>query len=217
MIDCRYCGTEIPKDAEVCLLCGRQRAVHSVSPALDQGNRSEYPPTFTLRETSTYRAFDPAPAVPSIGPTGISPSRSPALFLKRRNRLGLWIILGVTGLLLLVSVSAFVYLNRSTPAKTLQTACNASKSEDFETAYEQFSNAFKSKVGNEREFASGQQQFFDSRGGLFDCTATNVNQNSSMASATIVLKCGDGSIITDDVTLIEENGVWKILSATIRQ
>jgi hypothetical protein len=124
---------------------------------------------------------------------------------------------GVTGLLLLASVGAFVYLNRSTPTKTLQTACNASKSEDFETAYEQFSNAFKSKVGNEREFASRQRQFFNSRGGLFDCTVTNVNQDSSLASATVILKYGDGSMLTDDITLIEENGVWKILSATIRQ
>lgn len=217
MIDCRYCGTEIPKDGEVCLSCGRQRAVLSVSPAFDQGTRSEYPPTFTLRESSTYRTVDPAAAMPSVGPKGISPSRSPVLLLKRRNRLGLWIILGVTGLLLLVSVGAFVYLNRSTPLKTLQTACNASKSGDFGTAYEEFSNAFKSKVGNEREFASGQQQFFTSRGGLIDCTVTNVNQDRSMASATILLKYGDGSTLTDDITLIEENGVWKILSATIRQ
>jgi len=149
-------------------------------------------------------------------PAGVSSSASPAL-LKGKSRLGRWFILGVLGLLFLVGVGAFfVYSHRSTPTQTLQTACTASKSGDFQTAYDQFSSAFKSKVGNESVFADGQQQLFKSRGGLRDCTVTNVQEEGASVSATIILLYGDGSMITDDLTLIEEHGGWKILSANIR-
>ena len=106
------------------------------------------------------------------------------------------------------------YSNRSTPSKTLDTACNALKTGDFPTVYNQYSSSYQSQLGGEASWEAATKQGVSSQGGVVNCTYSTVNDNGSAGSDVMSLTFGYGVVETFQQTLIVENGVWKINSST---
>jgi hypothetical protein len=114
-------------------------------------------------------------------------------------------------LLVLVAVGAYVYLNRSTPEKTLTTYYGALISGDYQTAYDQLSTASKGKI-TEPAFV----QFWQALGGVKAWSTTSLLEQGSTATAALTLTLGNGQTRPATIALINENGVWKIENETIR-
>ena len=123
--------------------------------------------------------------------------------------MGLWIALGIIGVLLIgcISFAAVVFANLSTPEKTLTTFCDDLKKGDYHDAYQQLTASAQSSK-SESDFTKGIEQ----AGGVKDCSYSNVNENGSTASAVLVLTFGLGTIppVTYDGQLTKEDGTWKI-------
>ena len=116
-------------------------------------------------------------------------------------------IIGVV-LLLVVAWGDYLYANRSTPTKTLNTLCDALKSHDYQTAYNQYLSSFVRE--SEMQYASSEENYFGSFGGIVNCTVSNVNENGSSAIAVIILTYGNGRAVRNNMTLTNKSGVWKI-------
>jgi len=117
-------------------------------------------------------------------------------------------------ILLAAAVGSYMYSNRSTPSKTLDTTCNALKTGDFPTVYNQFSSSYQSQLGGEASWEAATKQGVSSQGGVVNCTYSTVNDNGSAGSDVMSLTFGYGVVETFQQTLIVENGVWKINSST---
>ncbi len=134
-----------------------------------------------------------------------SPTQGP----KRR---GLWIILGAIGALVVIGLVLFgviAYVNRSSPTRSLNAFCDALKSGDYQTAYNQLSSGMQSKFGSEAQFVDD----LSSNAGLGkvkNCTLTKVDD--AAGTGTISNTFADGSTLVVDYTLLNENSAWKINS-----
>ena len=113
-------------------------------------------------------------------------------------------------LLVLVAVGAYVYLNRSTPEKTLTTYYGALIRGDYQTAYDQLSTASKGKI-TEPAFV----QFWQALGGVKAWSTTSLLEQGSTATAALTLTLGNGQTRPATIALVDENGVWKIENETI--
>ncbi len=129
---------------------------------------------------------------------------------KKKRRVGCWIA-AIIVLLLLIGGFGVTYLaTRSTPQKTLQTYCNAIKSGDYQTAYNQYSARVQSKE-SESTFASGVKLSTSLLGGMTNCVVNSVTEDSNTtARGTITYTFGDGKLIPDSGNLVLENGTWKL-------
>jgi uncharacterized membrane protein YvbJ len=123
-----------------------------------------------------------------------------------------WITLGLL-LLILIAVGSFIYANRSTPSKTLDTFCNALKTGDSQTAYDLLSPNLQKQVGSEPMWTSNLNQSLSNKKGLKECLQANINDGDSSSSITLIVIYGNGSVIANDVVLIMDNGTWKLDSA----
>ena len=92
---------------------------------------------------------------------------------------------------------------RSSASLTLTTYCNALVMGDYQTAYNQFSNAAQSQIGTEAQFAA-----IATSTRIKNCTVSNVND--ATGSGTVTYLRGDGNTVSANETLINENGSWKI-------
>ena len=150
----------------------------------------------------------PPPPVPSYAAPGT---------VQQKSRRGLWITLGVIGgvlLLFCIACSVFVYAARSTPGKTLTTFCNALKSQDYQTAYDQLSTGLKNQF-TESQFAAA----FSNNGGsgnVTNCSVSNTSDNGTTGNGTITYTFANGSTVIDDYRLVDESGEWKINNQTTR-
>jgi hypothetical protein len=97
----------------------------------------------------------------------------------------------------------------STPTKTLTIFCNALKSGDYQTLYNQLSSRSQSQV-SEQVFAKAAQLALTSNGGLKGCTVNNVHETGSTASGMVALSFGNNNTETDTVPMVYEKGVWKL-------
>jgi len=142
------------------------------------------------------------------GPSGPAPAR-------RKSRRGLWIALVVAAVVLVAGGSGVAYYlaNQSTPTRTLQTACDALKNQDYQTVYNLFTADEQRQLGPESQYAAVTQQSNSSKGGVVSCTVNGVTEQGSSASGTVILRFGDGSTETDTIQLADVNGTWKISSA----
>ena len=136
---------------------------------------------------------------------------------QRKSRPGLWIALIVIVLLVAGGVGGYVYLNRSTPTKTLQDFCSALKNNDPQGAFNQLSTHTQSQT-TEQRFAQGIQQLNNPvLGGIKDCTVSNVQENGSTATGTITLSFNNvNRTVNLDNNLINENGTWKVDTENVR-
>jgi hypothetical protein len=138
----------------------------------------------------------------------------------------LWIAL-VAALILLLSVGGLAYflvlpaIQQASPDGTLQTYCDASKKMDAHELVSTFSTSLKARPQN------GEADFGFTFGILkFEgilatgCTVSNVQQHGSTATATVTISYQLPQNKTDStvqtVSLIVENGVWKVNNYTVR-
>lgn len=147
-----------------------------------------------------------APAQPAYGapaPGFVTPGAPPS---GKRNNRTLWIILGIVGGVVVLGIIACVAIfavvaNSSTPTKTLDTFCNALKTRDYQTAYNQLSTFRKTKI-SESDFAN-----------LFtpanSCTYSTPSESGSSATTTLTFFTNSGSV-DGPTNMVQENGVWKI-------
>src|SRR5579875_2795110 len=161
----------------------------------------------------------PQPVSPQPGsfgqPIGYPPPQT-------KSRAGCWIAAIIILVLLVGGGSgAYYYFTRvnpnplftqftSSPQQTLQTYCNALKSGDYQTAYNQFSTRAQSQI-SESDFAKSLQTAFATLGGLKDCTVGTVKQTSSTtATGSVTYTFGDGRTIPGNGRLVYESGAWKM-------
>ncbi len=170
-----------------------------------------------------YQAYPYAPPVqqyaPQYAPQPMSPPgmpgyAAPVPVARPKSRRGLWIALGVIGGVLLIGIVLFVVIaaNVSTPTKTLNAFCNALKSSDYQTAYNQLSSNQQSQE-TESQFAAAASTN-GTLGRVTDCTVSNVND--SAGTGTISYTVSSGQSVVADYTLIKENGTWKINAQQLR-
>jgi hypothetical protein len=211
---CVHCGVENQTGATFCQKCGK------LLPAIDQDEPtvSTIPPTISSTYGSTpSTASDTEYASPSLpgafssGEKAYSPELPPAPSAQRpQRRRGYFIALALIVLLVLITVGTYVYLNRSTPEKTLTTYYGALIHGDYQTAYDQLSTASQGKL-TEPAFV----QFWQALGGVKAWSTTSLQEQGSTATATLTLTLGNGQTRPASITLIDENGTWKIDNETI--
>ena len=102
----------------------------------------------------------------------------------------------------------------STPMKTLQTLCDATKAEDYITQWDQDDPGFRSYEwpGGYVEFKNGLMTRDKNNDGVANCTFTNPVQNGSSASSTVTITFKNGATDTKTFQLEKSDvdGVWRI-------
>jgi hypothetical protein len=211
---CVHCGVENQTGATFCQKCGKQL------PTIDQDEPtvSTIPPTLaspygSTPSTASDTVFAPPlpPHASSLGERANSPELPPAPSAQRpQRRRGYFIALALIVLLVLVAVGTYVYLNRSTPDKTLTTYYAALIHGDYQTAYDQLSTSTQGKL-TEPAFV----QFWQALGGVKAWSTTSLQEQGSTATAALTLTLGNGQTRPASLALIDENGTWKIENETI--
>ena len=231
---CNDCGTKNADNAIFCQHCGRRLEKPGPSenssaylPSLPANSGSENATVTQVHEEQT--AITPVNSntqQPSDTPTPIAspapPTHDGSQSIPREQREPgrhiRWPIVGIVlgVLVLLTAWSGWAYLNRSTPARTLTTACQALKNGDFPTVYGQFSHALARRSGPEPAWAAGRRQDYASRGGLSDCNVGSVSERGSSSTGIVTLTFARDSRETDRVQLLNESGRWVIQSTAIQ-
>ena len=112
-------------------------------------------------------------------------------------------VIVVIALILLIVLFAVVL--PSTPTKTLDAFCNALKARDYQTAYNQFSSRVQAQ-GPEASFANAASQ-----SQIASCTHGIPTESGNTATGSITFfSSANNQSATGTVTLIKENGTWKI-------
>ncbi len=137
---------------------------------------------------------------------------APAAAQPKKRRTGL--LVGIIVLLLLVvgGGSLYFFVLRSTPDKTLQAYCTALQNGDAQGAFNQLSASAQSKTSVATLNQGLQAIKNPAIGGIKSCTFNNVQQNGSTATANVMLTLGNPAIPIKPtlVTLVDENGTWKL-------
>ncbi len=132
------------------------------------------------------------------------PSSSPTP-RKGRNR---WVVAGIAVALLLVGLASFAivsYLNRSTPARTLDTFCSALQRQDYQTAYNQMSPQLQAQLP-ENVLATALSQ-----DRVVSCTHGTANETGGSTTTSLMLRHESKGINNDFVKLVlEQDNSWKI-------
>ncbi len=216
---CVHCGAENQTGATFCQKCGKQLlttdqdepTVFSHPSALSSPYGHTPYTTTPSTASDTVFAPPPPPGVHSSGEIASSSGLPPASPTQRpKRRRGYFITLALIVLLVLIAVGTYVYLNRSTPDKTLTTYYAALIHGDYQTAYDQLSTASQGKL-TEPAFV----QFWQALGGVKAWSTTSLQEQGSTATAALTLTLGNGQTRPASITLIDENGEWKIENETI--
>ncbi len=155
------------------------------------------------------------PPVPSYGqpPVAQPYAAYPSAVAPKKSNRTLFIILGsvIGGVVLLcVIISLVGYAIRSTPEKTLTTYCNALKSQDYQTAYDQFSSANRSQE-SEAQFAAA---FASTHVTFTGCSVSNTSDDGTLGQGKMSYTTNANVNGIFDYQLIQEDGVWKISRET---
>jgi zinc-ribbon domain/Domain of unknown function (DUF4878) len=208
---CVHCGAENSTDATFCHKCGNRLPEAEQDERTIPSTPSAYPSTYGSTPytdtpyTSSETVYAPPPpsGVPSSAEKASSSGLSPAKQPKRRRVYIL--VLALLVLLVIAGAGAYVYLNRSTPDKTITTYYSALTHGDFQTAYDQLSTVAQSKI-TEPQFV----QFWQNFGGVKAWSLVSSQEQGSTATAVVTLTLGNGQIRLASIPLIDENGTWKI-------
>jgi zinc-ribbon domain len=213
---CVNCGAKNSPEATFCQKCGKPLVaidqdaptVSTNPPALSSPYGDTPYATTPSTSADTVFAPPPPPGVPEIASSSELPTAPRAQRPKRRR--GYFLALALIVLLVLVAVGAYVYLNRSTPEKTLTTYYGALIRGDYQTAYDQLSTATKGKI-TEPAFVL----FWQALGGVKAWSTTSLQEQGSTATAALTLTLGNGQTRPATIPLVNENGVWKIENEAI--
>jgi hypothetical protein len=193
---------------------GAQPTVYQQAPAFNNYSAPAQPPAFTPPPPQATQPRMEYPQAGGFNQPGYQPGgfNQPAPQAKK-SRVGLWI-----GLILVVIVliaggtGAFVYFqNRSTPEKTLQAFCTALQSSDAQGYYNTLSSQSQAQT-DLQQISTGFQLLKLLTGGFTSCTYSNVVVNGSTATAQLVVTSTRGKTISEPVSLVDENGQWKMSS-----
>jgi hypothetical protein len=215
---CVHCGANNPATAMFCQSCGKplptadqdEPTMPSVPPATSSPYGS-IPNNRTVSSSEESITAPPPPSsVPSQEKAGIIVQQLPPRASQPKSRRGYVIALALIVLVAIVAVGAYVYLNRSTPDKTVTTYYGALKNGDYQTAYNQLSTRAMNNL-SEPQFA----QIWQTRGGVMAWTERSVQEQGSTATATVTFTFGNGQTALATIQLINENGVWKVDAETI--
>src|SRR5215469_9401755 len=183
---CNRCWTKNANNASFCQQCGRRLG----TTGLDESTLLSSPPAYALSYgIASPRSNTPRLIEPEIPPPGVLAGgratpyeQHPPLRASRRKSVRRrWIVLGCLGVivLLMAAVGSYVYSNRSTPGQALDTVCNAFRTGDFPTVYNQYSSSYQSQLGGEASWEAATKQDVSSQGGVANCTFSNVTDNGS--------------------------------------
>lgn len=216
---CVHCGVENQTGASFCQKCGKQLSMTGQDEPTVFTDPSalsspyEYTPYATTPSSlpDTEYAPPPPPGVLSSGEIASFSGLPPAPSAQRpQRRRWYFIALALIVFLVLVAVGTYVYVNRSTPDKTLTTYYGALIHGDYQTAYDQLSTAAQGRL-TEPAFV----QFWQGLGGVKAWSTTSLQEQGSTATAAITLTLGNGQTRPASIPLIDENGTWKIENETI--
>ncbi len=209
---CVHCGTANPADATFCQKCGKQLPVTDQ----DEPTISSIPSTLSTPKENTpysntpYASADtvyapppPSPYVPTTSVKTSPPELSPVQ--KSKSRRGIILALVIVVIAAVIGTGAYVYVNRSTPEKTITTYYSALVQNDFQTAYNQLSTAAQSST-SETQFIN----FWRGFGGVKAWTLVSTQEQGSTANATVTVTFGNGQTRLASIALVNENGTWKI-------
>ncbi|HKV57198.1 MAG TPA: hypothetical protein VJO32_02920 [Ktedonobacteraceae bacterium] len=132
----------------------------------------------------------------------------------KKRRTGL--IIGLVILLLLIvggGIGGYIYLNSSTPEKTLSAVCTSLINNDPQGYFNQLSKRQQSQTTEAATAQQFQQLQTSQVGGVKTCNFSNVQQNGSSATAQVSITVGNASANPTSptkFTLIDENGTWKV-------
>src|SRR5258708_35558692 len=121
---------------------------------------------------------------------------------------------GIGVLIILAIIAVVAWVNYFTPQQSLMDFCNAVKSQDYQTAYNQLSKSAQSQT-TEQQFASQLQQTLTTHHGLKNCTISGIqkNDNDNTATGKLTYIFGDNKTASYFESLIMEDLVWKINSS----
>ena len=214
---CVHCGAENPINATFCQKCGMrlpttdqdEPTVSSLPSSLSTpyGNT----PYSNTPSASAETVYAPPPPLSYVSTTGekASPPELPSAQKPKRRR-GLVISLVIIALVVIIAVGTYVYLNRSTPDKTVTTYYSALVHNDFQTAYDQFSTSAQGST-SEQKFT----QIWQSLGGVKAWTLVSTQEQGSTATSTVTVTLGNGQTRLATIKLVDENGTWKIQQENI--
>lgn len=151
--------------------------------------------------------YSPPVNVPSssfIGANEMSQSHPVPLtftsLLQKENRRTLWFALGITAVVLMIAV--IIFGNLHSPGKTLDTACSALKSGDYQTLYNQFAPGFLTETQLINDFGNAK---------VVTCTYGSLNMSGNTATTTVTFSTDEGGTYNDIVYLIQDSSFdWKI-------
>ncbi len=148
--------------------------------------------------------------LPWAGAPGQVGAPGTAVAAPKKSRTGLAI--GIIVLLLIVvggGIGGYLYINRSTPEKTLAAYCTDLQNGDAQGIFNLEShNAQQHTTLNELKVGlSG----ITALGGIKSCTVGPVtNNNGHTANGTLTITLGNGKPQTSSGVLVNENGTWKL-------
>lgn len=130
----------------------------------------------------------------------------------RRRHTGLWTTIIIILLLLIAGGGAYYYFQvRSTPQKTLQTYCDAVKSNDALALYNTYSTQAREQTTVQR-LQQGLRLINFATGGMKSCSIdpSSIHENGSVATGTISFVSNRNQSFPDTLDLVDENGQWKV-------
>lgn len=148
-----------------------------------------------------------APLPPDVPPT---PDQIGAP-QRRKGRIGLWIAIAIIVILIIAGGTwgALSYINRSTPAKTLQAFCAAFKKGDAQGLYNVLSKRAQGEASVDK--LKAVFEFLQYAGGIQSCTVSNIQENGSTATGDVTMNLkGTKPGQPYPEHLINEGGTWRV-------
>lgn len=192
---CVHCGMANPERVIFCRKCGERLA----------GTRR--------KPESSSSSSSVSPAVVPFSMRVSQQDTTPLAITPRTRRPRRWVLWALTLMVSAFLVAAAVLVFQGAPSpqsissvsQTLSTYCDAIRRGDYQRAYNEMANSFHQHT-TEADFAYEYQH----KTKVTSCEVSNVSVGSSSATGTVNVFFADGSVETDMMELILENGVWKI-------
>lgn len=138
-------------------------------------------------------------------PQGVPIQLTPGSLLQKEHRRELWTALGILGVVLVIGF--IVFANLHSPERTLDTFCNALRSGDYQTAYNQLSPGAQSLSQSEVDFANS----FSHGDRVVSCSYTNVSVSGNSAMTTVTFTGSSSGTSSLVFTLIQDSSFnWRI-------